>query len=265
MVVHNGGASGTFNLQAGRVNFGDTAAGSQSTAGLAPSTLLVNSAGTFSFTGGTLENVTTIDVADGGTPGNVFTQDGGRFVIGVDGGLTPNAASRATTSILGEYATATAAAPSVLAVDIFGNQPGDFHQANRLGQEQLILEPSLTALDVINSPTASDLLVVGADASAFDVDDLEIADLTAGFTLDVDLNGLQAPFLGYYDVLLADEILIDPETFSLDGIRLWRVRELQGGGQVLQVAAPEPASLALWCLAAAALAFGFRRRNRAGR
>ena len=63
----------------------------------------------------------------------------------------------------------------------------------------------------MNSPTASDLIIVGSD-----VDNLGIADLRDGFTLDVTLNDIEAPFLGYYDVLLADQILIDEDTFTLE-------------------------------------------------
>ena len=255
--------AGQYTLAGGELTGADTAPVTQAPVAVADETtvqLFYDAVSTEALTfvgpgGGTLSNVTTIDPT--GTSDDRFTQDGGALVVGVDGGLDPNnpATDRATTNIAGEYTTLLGAA---LAVDIFGNADGDFRQSPNLGQEQIVAElPPLTLDNVLNDPTASDLLIVGDP----DGTNLMLADLTDGFTLDVDLNGLQAPFLGYYDVLLADEILIDPDTFTLNGIGLWRITTLDDGSQVLQVAAPEPAALALWTLLALA-AFAYTRRKR---
>ncbi|MCA9267455.1 MAG: autotransporter-associated beta strand repeat-containing protein, partial [Planctomycetales bacterium] len=77
-----GGAA--YNLAGGELTFGDTAANTQATGPGTSSTMQID--GAFNFTGGTLSNVSIINQS-------TFTQAGGDFVIGVDGGLDVNDAA----------------------------------------------------------------------------------------------------------------------------------------------------------------------------
>ena len=269
MTVNAGAGTGLYRLSGGVLSFNDRDGVSQAT-NSEDSTLTLVSAGAsntvFTFqdiagvSGGALENVTTINVDSTGD--DTFTQDGGDLVVGNDG-LTNSTADtpmgeRATTSITGGYLALLdgAGVAPTLSVDIFGDQDGEFRLSPNFGREQELAEPAISSTDVLTgSPTASDLLIVDG-----------IADLQAGFTLDVNvIAGVTAPFLGYYDVLLADQILVDEDTFQVQGLGLWRITTLSDGSQVLQVAAPEPASIAVWSLLAALAAGVHYRRRRVRR
>jgi autotransporter-associated beta strand protein len=247
MVVGNGGA-GTFNLRSnGTLNFGDTANGTQSAAGLASSSLTIGAGDTFSFTAGTLMNVTTIDVSQ--APGNAFTQDGGLFVIGVNGGLAITdgigaESVRASTTIVGGDFVQTA---GTLAIDIFGPK-----YRSRGGESLGPTDPASNPIDGLI--THSDLLHV-QDGTA-----------TLDGTLAINANGFRPLPWAWYDVLVADEIIIGDD-FDLVGINLWRIIDdpTTPGRQILQVATPEPASVLLWAGIGLAIALVVAVRRRSSR
>ena len=98
------------------------------------------------------------------------------------------------------------------------------------------------------SPTANPITGLITDS-----DLLYIAngDASLDGTLEINLNGVSPLPWGWYDVLVANEINVG-DGFNLAGINLWRIIDdpTTPGRQILQVAIPEPASIALWCVAA---------------
>ncbi|MCA9270893.1 MAG: PEP-CTERM sorting domain-containing protein, partial [Planctomycetales bacterium] len=202
----------------------------------AASTLTVASGGDFNFTGGTLMNVTTINPTGSG----VFTQAGGDFVIGVDGGLDVNDANltRALTTINGNF-NQTAGS---LSVDIFGDKVRG--RSGEAGDDFFNLGDPLTYA------TDSDLLYVTGTADLNGSVDLTIA---AG----VDLQ----PW-GWYDVVYANGGITLGNSFAVNGgAGLFRILTAPDGSQILQVAVPEPTTLAVWSLLGLVLAgFAVRRK-----
>lgn len=251
MNVGVSGTGGVYTLNgAGAVlNFGDTAAMTQATpvVGNPASTLTVGATGTFNFLDGTLINVTDIDITS--APGLVFTQEGGRFVLGVDGGLDPNNAStqRAMTTISGGDFNQTGGR---LVVDIFGN----LTRTTGTNEFEGYTGPQYDPIDMLI--TDSDLLFI-ADGKAY-----------LDGTLEIDLNGVDPNPFAWYDVVVADEVVVG-SNFDLEGILWWRVIQdpSDPSRNILQVAVPEPASIAGWCLLALALGSVavLRRRKRASR
>jgi len=267
-VVHSGGAANvTGNLNVGTdgtagdsytlsntgvLDFGDTATGTQQTAGLTQSTLTVGPDGAFNFTGGTLQNVRFIDVDASNSPftvGDNDPADTARFVIGADG-ADPNDPNtvRAYTTIQENNSGSTPIdfvlnSDGTLAVDIFGSAS---HGVNGEQGGTLMIDPLDPDLD-------SDILEVTGTA-------------TLDGTLDVALNGFEPYPFAWYDVLVADEITLGDD-FDVLGVNLARVVDdpFDPTRQILQVAVPEPASIALWSLlglAFAALGFARLRRQR---
>lgn len=211
----------------------------------------MNDASAFNFSGGTLENVTTIDVALSNSPFTVGDGIGAdaRFVIGHDGVSDSANAQRAITTIQGPGGSGAIDFylndDGTLAVDIFGPvaHGGNGEVASTLALD--VADPSLN-LD-------SDLLHVMGDA------------LLDG-TLAINLNGFEPGPFHWYDVLLADgEITVDESTFELTGVNLFRVIDNPfGAGQLLQVAVPEPASLLIWGLIGGMGFITFRFRKQRG-
>jgi hypothetical protein len=242
----------SYSLSGGTLNFGDTLPVTQFSAapGNPASTLTINSDGNFGFTGGTLMNVSNINAAS--APGGVFTQDGGRFVMGVDGGLAadydtiPPSSIRAMTTLTGDYVLNPG---GTLVVDIFG-----YHTRGVLGGE--VIGPTGPEADPITDfITSSDLLYVVGDA-------------TIDGTLEVNVaNGVEPYPWAWYDVLVADSITITDETLDLDGgiVTAWRIitDPSDPSRQILQVAIPEPTTLAVWLVVGlVALVGGWRVRRR---
>jgi hypothetical protein len=245
MTVGGAVAGSQYNLSgSGILNFRDTADVSQQVAGNnAVSNLTIGANGDFNFTGGTLMNVTNIDVTS--APGAVFTQEGGRFVLGVDGGLDPNnpLTQRAMTTISGGDFNQTGGR---LVVDIFGN----LTRTTGTNEFEGYTGPEFDPIDSLI--TDSDLLFI-ADGSAY-----------LDGTLEVDLNGVDLNAFAWYDVVVADEVVIG-SNFSVDGLPYWRVilDPSDPTRNILQVSVPEPAAIALWSvLGLAGLAFVARQRRR---
>ena len=155
----------SYTLSGGTLNFGDRLGGTQFTAapGNPASTLKIRPDGTFNFNGGTLMNVTNINTDSGsGSGSGVFTQNGGRFVIGVDGGLTQNVggppaeSQRAMTTIFGDYDQNPG---STLAIDVFGN----FVRSSMTGERRGPTGPAANPITTLI--TDSDLVWVQGDAT----------------------------------------------------------------------------------------------------
>ncbi|MCA9267660.1 MAG: PEP-CTERM sorting domain-containing protein, partial [Planctomycetales bacterium] len=248
MTVGAGAAGSQYNLAAGTLNFRDRVASTQAVAtDNAASTLTVASGGDFNFTGGTLMNVSTIDVTaapaqSGAMYAGTFLQEGGDFVIGVDGGLDVNDANltRALTQINGNFAQTGGS----LTVDIFGDKVRG--RSGEAGDNFFNLgDPLVYATD-------SDLLYVTGTAELDGSVDLTIA------------SDLQLPPWGWYDVVFANGGITLGSGFSVNGgAGLYRILDTPNG-QILQVAVPEPATLAVWSLLGLALAgFGWLKRRRA--
>mgnify|MGYP002622846463 CR=1 FL=1 len=255
MEVGNSTGMGTYNLNGGTLNFRDTQDNTQQLAiDNAASTLTIGTQGTFNFNDGTLMNVTTIQasntLAKSGHPDNTFVQNGGSFVIGVDGvennDVNPNTI-RAITTI--EDANYTLGANATLHLDIFGPNS---HGGSGEDGGVLTIDPLDPLLD-------SDLLYVSGDPLQ------GLGNALLEGTLDINLNGYEPAPFHWYDVLLADgDITIDENTFMVDGVNFWRVIDNPAGpGQLLQVAVPEPASIVLWTLIGLGLAsFSYNRVRR---
>ncbi|MCA9268556.1 MAG: PEP-CTERM sorting domain-containing protein, partial [Planctomycetales bacterium] len=107
--------------------------------------------------------------------------------------------------------------------------------------------------DPLTYITDSDLLYVTGTADLDGSVDLTIA-------ADADL-----PPWGWYDVVYADGGITLGSGFSVNGgAGLFRILTAPDGSQILQVAVPEPATLAVWSLLGLALAgFGWMKRRRA--
>ena len=249
----SGAATSNYNLSGGTLDFGDTLAGTQQSAapGNPASSLTIDPNGAFNFTGGTLMNVTTIDpnntLANSGQADNTFVQDGGNFVIGVDGGLAiDGSATRAITTIVDGNYDQTG---GTLSVDIFGPVA---HGGNGEAASMAVIDPLDPSLD-------SDLLYVSGDPN------LGLGNATLAGTLDINLNGYEPGPFHWYDVLLADGVISIEDSFDLQGANLFRViGNPFGPGQLLQVAVPEPASIALWSLLGLAVGYyGWRKRRNA--
>ena len=210
-------------LQGGVLSFADRATSSQALNAAndsnTASEISLSDPARFQFTGGQLENVTSIDMNGSGP----FTQDGGRFVVGNDGVSDLANAERAITTVDGGYLQNAGS----LVVDIFG---AGSHGFNGESGGSLPIDPLSATLD-------SDLLQVLGDATLND-------------TLEVELNGFEPNPFAWYDVLLADDIELGPN-FAVDGVNLFRVIDdpsdlSDDPRQLLQVAVPEPAALAIW-------------------
>ena len=81
------------------------------------------------------------------------------------------------------------------------------------------------------------------------------------------MNGFEPEAFAWYDVLLAEGGILDADDLELEGVNFMRVidnpADPSGISQLLQVAIPEPASIALWTLIGLVLAgFGIHRRRR---
>ncbi|MCA9269469.1 MAG: autotransporter-associated beta strand repeat-containing protein, partial [Planctomycetales bacterium] len=225
----------TYSLAGGTLDFGDTNAGTQEVgvgSGNGASVMQID--GAFSFTGGTLINVSTINQT-------TFTQQGGDFVIGVDGGLDVNDANlvRALTTINGNFDQTG----GTLSVDIFGNTV-----RGRSGEAG---DNFFNIGDPLTYATDSDLLYATGDIFL----DGELA-LTIA-------SGVELEPWGWYDVAYANGTITTGSNFSVvGGAGLFRILDTPDG-QILQVAVPEPATLAVWSLLGLALAgFGWMRRRR---
>ncbi len=231
MNVGTNPGAGTYNLTGtAALDFLDTAPNTQvPSANL--STLTVGANGTFNFDGGVLRNVTDI-VA------NTFTQNGGEFVIGVDGVDSNHPdTTRAITTITGDYVQNGGS----LLIDIFG--PGSHGIGGEAG--------GTLAIDPLGPDLDSDLLHVTGDAFLDGI-------------LEIDLNEIELKPFAFYDVLLADG-LIDADDMTLEGVNLYRVIDNPfGPGRLLQVAVPEPTSIAIWCMLGLGLGV-FQMRRRATR
>src|SRR6185503_10759994 len=101
-------AGASYQLQGGTLDFGDYASGGTAWTPADTSAINLASGNQFSFTGGTLRDLSTINVGDA-LP---FTQSGGAFVVGQDG-IGP----AAETAINGGYSLLG----GVLRLDVFGD------------------------------------------------------------------------------------------------------------------------------------------------
>jgi autotransporter-associated beta strand protein len=225
-----------YTLDGGVLDFQDTANGTQLTAAGTESSLNVASGGAFNFNNGTLMNVTNIVMQGGAT----FTQTDGEFIVGVDGVNTAMNPVQAFTSIDGGFSQTG----GILRLDVFGPNGGSYS-----GGPQGPSDPDFQAdIDIL---TASlDVFVDGE--------------------LAIDFNGTEPIPWVWYDAIRSEtgEITVGSNFFTSgltsggDGT-LWRVIDNPfGPGQILQIATPEPGSIAVWTLLAITAGFFKWRRNR---
>jgi hypothetical protein len=230
----SGVATSNYNLSGGTLTFNDTDASTQ--APISPeSTLAIGPNGAFNFSSGMLENVTNINVdpSVGSFTVGDMSGDIARFVIGNDGVSDPDNAVRARTNIWensGSLAPInfTLNSDGELVIDIFG--PGAHGGGGENSQSSAVnpLDPNLD----------SDILYVTGDA-------------TLAGMLEINLNSYDPTPFHWYDVLLAEGDIDIEDSFQLtDGLfyRVFDFPTANGIGQLLQVAVPEPASIAIWAL-----------------
>ena len=157
-------------------------------------------------------------------------------------GGPPAESQRAMTTIFGDYDQNPG---STLAIDVFGNLVRSSMTGERRGPTGPAADPITTLI------TDSDLVWVQGDA-------------TLDGTLQINLNGVNPGALAWYDVLVADNITITDGKLDLVGLSHWRIitDPSNPNRQILQVAAPEPASIALWSGVALLLAAVYFVRRR---
>mgnify|MGYP007073194143 FL=1 len=154
--------------------------------------------------------------------------------------------TRAITTIGADSGTADFVLNSdgTLVIDIFGPSS---HGGN--GEQGGIL-----TIDPLDADLDSDLLHVTGNAFL-------------DGTLEINLNGYEPAPFHWYDVLLADGGTLDIDDLTLDGVNFVRViddpTDPTGVRQLLQVAVPEPASIALWSLLGLFAALRYRRWRKA--
>lgn len=212
--VNTGGA---YNLSSnGTLDFRDTVGASGHHAGGGNSQINLTGTGAFNFTGGTLQDVRTIN------PNGTFTQSGGRFFIGQDepgpgdpanpinNPTLPDTFAR-TTTINGGFSLLQG---GIVYFDAFGAE----------------VTPKDYTLD--NEPI--DLLVVTG-----------VANLNGIFDFDDEYG---AKFGDIHTLMLAPTINLGPN-FAIDG-GFFRVvpTGATGPGFALQAIVPEPASVAVWTI-----------------
>jgi fibronectin-binding autotransporter adhesin len=226
----------TYSLLGGVLDFHDHTGSDQAVNGISNS-LNITDESNFIFNGGTLQDVSTINPTD---VSNTFFQEDGRFVVGRDGGLDPNTATQAVTTIAGSFDQQG----GTLALDVFGPNGGGYP-----GGPQNPSDPDYQS----------------------DIDMLSVMnDVFLDGELAIDFNGTDPTPWVWFDAVKAEtgEFMLGDDFFASGNLGagdsvLYRVIDNPfGAGQILQIATPEPASLVAWVLLGiAGGVYQWRRRH----